>query len=88
MQGYSRVIAHLGLARKVMAVVDGSAEEIRLAKTGGSLAVLAAAGGFPQERMTDWKIEVAVDPAEVSGATEGFAPWHRGVSGEQAHPVK
>lgn len=82
------MIAHLGLARKEMVVVDDSAEEIRLAEIGGSLAVLAVAGGFPEEMMTGWRIEAAVDPAGACGVTEGFAPWHRGVSGELDHPVK
>lgn len=67
--------------------VDDSAGETRPAETEGSLEVLAVAGDFPQGMMISWRIVAVVDP-EVYGVTEGFAPWHQGVSGELGHLVK
>ena len=69
-------------------VVDDSAEEIRLAKIGSSLAVVAVAGDFPPGKMTSRSIAAAADLVEVFGASEGFAPWHRVVFGGLDHPVK
>lgn len=83
------MLAHQAPIHKEIVAVDGSAGgEIRLAKIEGSPEVLAVAGDFPPGRMISWRIAAAVDPAEVYGVTEGFAPWHQGVSGELGHLVK
>ena len=82
------MLAHQAPVHKEIVAVDGSAGEIRLAEIEGSLEVLAVAGDFRQGRMINWRIAAVVDPAEVYGVTEGFAPWHQGVFGELGHLVR